>query len=69
LLFALDLAFGLLAVLIDQWYFHDNVAFDLLTHAYAAIWVLYFWKSVRVRSVFKTKDWKVVPAPPATVPA
>jgi hypothetical protein len=69
LLFALDLAFGLLAVLIDQWYFHDNVAFDLLTLAYATIWVLYFWKSVRVRSVFKTKDWKVVPAPPATVPA
>lgn len=69
LLFALDLAFGLLAVLIDHWHFQDNVAFNFLTLAYASIWLLYFWKSVRVRSVFKTKDWKAVPAPPSTVPA
>jgi len=69
LLFTLDLAFGLLAMLIDQWHFPDNLVFDFFTITYASIWLLYFWKSVRVRSVFKTKDWKITPAPAATVPA
>ncbi len=67
LAFALDVAFALLAIFIDQAHFEDNLIFDFLVLGVSTIWLLYFWRSVRVRRVFKTRDWSVVTQPPREV--
>jgi Protein of unknown function (DUF2569) len=58
---AMDLAFAVLSACIDNWHFPDNVFFNFFTIAYAVVWLLYFWNSVRVKAVFKTHDWQVTP--------
>lgn len=67
---AMDLAFAVLSICIDSWHFPDNVFLNFLTIAYAALWLPYFWRSVRVEAVFKTHNWKIAPPSPtsATVP-
>lgn len=67
--FAMDLAFSALSTCIDSWHFPDNVYLNFLTIAYAAIWLLYLWRSVRVEAVFKTHDWQIAPKIPTVATA
>lgn len=60
----MDLAFALLSMFIDGWHFPDNVYLNFLTIAYAALWLLYFCRSVRVKAVFKTHNWVIAPKGP-----
>jgi hypothetical protein len=62
--FAMDFAFAILSTFIDGWHFPDNVFFNYLTMAYSAIWLPYFWRSVRVKAIFQTHDWRIAPKGP-----
>jgi hypothetical protein len=64
LAFGLDFAFALLSTCIDNWHFADNVFFNFVTIAYSIAWLLYFWRSTRVKAVFYTHDWKIIPKIP-----
>ena len=61
LLFAMDFAFAILSTFIDGWHFPDNVVFNYLAMAYSILWLPYFWRSVRVKAVFQTHDWRIAP--------
>jgi len=62
----MDLAFAVLSTCIDSWHFPDNIFFNFLTIVYAALWLPYFWRSVRVEAVFKTHNWKIAPTSPTS---
>ncbi len=53
------LAAASIATAIDIKYFPDNVAFNFLTIVPGILWLAYFFKSRRVRHVFKSHDWEV----------
>lgn len=46
---------------IDAKYFPDNVGLSLVSFIPSVLWVGYFYRSDRVRRVFKTHDWEVAP--------
>jgi hypothetical protein len=48
-----------LGVLVDVKYFPENVPLSLLSFVPSVLWVGYFFRSARVRHVFKTHDWEV----------
>jgi hypothetical protein len=49
---------------IDAKYFPDDFALGLLSFVPTVLWTFYFFKSERVRRVFKTHDWSLTMAPP-----
>jgi hypothetical protein len=76
---ALRLSIGALFVttavswLIDSKFFDDvstdssaTTALDVMTLAFSAIWLAYFYKSVRVRRVFVEHNWTYVDVPKKT---
>lgn len=61
-----DLAFSAVSTIIDIGYFPSCVPFDVIGFLWPIIWLPYFYKSKRVRSVFETKDWGAPVAAPTT---
>lgn len=51
------------AVIIDLLYFKDDpsIFFDAIILIFAIIWLLYFWKSQRVKMVFVDNNWSYIP--------
>ncbi len=49
-------------LVIDAKYFPDNIALGLLSFVPNLLWIGYFYRSERVKHVFKTHDWQAVPA-------
>jgi hypothetical protein len=49
-----------IGLIVDAKYFPDNVPLSLLSFVPSVLWVGYFFRSDRVRRVFKTHDWEVV---------
>lgn len=58
ILFA-DLAFSLIAIVINNQYFEGSSTFlySMMTIIWPIIWIPYFYFSKRVKSVFKDRDW------------
>src|SRR5262249_21758353 len=50
---------GSIATVIDISYFPENLVFDFLNIFPGALWLAYFFKSRRVKHVFKSHDWEV----------
>ena len=44
---------------IDAKYYPDNIGFSALALIQETLWMLYFFKSTRVRHVFDSQDWEV----------
>jgi hypothetical protein len=61
-----DLAFLAVSTIIDIGYFPSSIPFDVIGFLWPIIWLPYFYKSKRVRSVFETKDWGAQVAVTAT---
>jgi hypothetical protein len=53
-----DLSADVLAAAIDGAYFPDNVALTFLSLVSDLIWLIYLFRSIRVRHVFLTHDWE-----------
>jgi hypothetical protein len=51
-----------IGLLLDVKYFPDNVPLSLLSFAASLVWLAYFYRSARVRHVFKTRDWELASA-------
>jgi len=51
------------AVIIDLLYFKDDpsIFFDAISLIFPIIWLLYFWKSQRVKMVFVDNNWSYIP--------
>lgn len=60
-----QLIFSIGAIFIDTKYFTNNIPSHIISSVISAIWLIYFSKSIRVRSVFLEKNWNsyVVPEP------
>ena len=56
---AFQLVACLLAMIIDARKFPDNLFFDVWNAIGPAVWSLYFYRSKRVKHVFRTCDWDV----------
>jgi hypothetical protein len=52
-------------LVVDAKYFPDNVALGMLSFVPHLLWIGYFYRSERVKRVFKTHDWQ--PAPKAAL--
>lgn len=52
-----DIVFAILAIGIDAKYFPDNAPFGLLGAISTLIWLVYLFRSKRVRHVFYSHDW------------
>ena len=46
---------------VDAKYFPDNVALGMLSFVPHLLWIGYFYRSERVKRVFKTHNWQPVP--------
>ena len=44
---------------IDAKYYPDNIVFSVLALIQETLWMLYFFKSTRVRHVFDSQDWDI----------
>jgi hypothetical protein len=53
-----DLSADVLATAIDGAYFPDNVALTFLSLVSDVIWLIYLFRSIRVRHVFLSHDWE-----------
>jgi len=53
-----DLSADVLAAAIDGAYFPDNVALTSLSLVSDLIWLIYLFRSIRVRHVFLSHDWE-----------
>jgi hypothetical protein len=53
-----DLSADVLAAAIDGAYFPDNVALTFLSLVSDLIWLIYLFRSIRVRHVFLSHDWE-----------
>jgi hypothetical protein len=49
----------ILATVIDAAYFPDNLAFNFLTIVSSLIWLVYVFRSTRIRHIFCSHDWDV----------
>jgi len=48
-------------LVVDAKYFPDNVALGMLSFVPHLLWIGYFYRSERVKRVFKTHDWQAAP--------
>jgi hypothetical protein len=44
---------------IDAKYYPDNIAFSVVALIQETLWMVYFFKSTRVRHVFESQDWEI----------
>jgi hypothetical protein len=58
-LVGMEIVASIIALVIDANYFPDNVGLNLLTLVPQALWLAYFFRSMRVKHVFKTHDWEI----------
>lgn len=54
-----ELIAAVIGTMIDVTQFPDNLPFDFLTIVQEGLWLAYFFKSQRVKHVFKFHDWDV----------
>lgn len=54
-----QVAASMFSIMIDSHYFPDNVALNFLTLIPESLWLAYFFKSARIKHVFKSHDWHV----------
>jgi hypothetical protein len=52
-----------IGLVVDATYFPENVPLSLLAFVPSVLWVGYFFRSARVRHVFKTHDWQAAGQP------
>jgi hypothetical protein len=58
-LVGMEVVASIIALVIDANYFPDNVGLNFLTLVPQALWLAYFFRSMRVKHVFKTHDWEI----------
>jgi hypothetical protein len=46
---------------VDAKYFPDNVELGMLAFVPHLLWIVYFYRSERVKRVFKTHNWQLAP--------
>ena len=54
-----ELFAGVIGAIIDVNHFPDNLPFDFMAIVPEALWLAYFFRSQRVKHVFKSHDWDV----------
>ncbi len=54
-----EIAAAIVSTVIDAAYFPDNVGLNFLTIVPESLWLVYLFRSVRVKHVFQTHDWEI----------